>query len=802
MGLSLASKHHLDELKTLCHAGHLGKAFHTIHLLYQHGSCITSNVFCCFLRCCNDIRHLEVGRALYKLILQHHNLADAYLGSQFIRMFSSCGSLVEAIHVFDRISHPDTFTWTTIISAHVKFRHNQGALALYDRMLQSDVEPDGHLFVAAMKACTTAENLPSARLIHKRMLESCLKPDVVVINALVDMYSKCRSLRDAREAFDSVQTRNVVTWNIMIAGYAQDGHSQEACKLLSRMPDENVAPNGFTFASILKACSGTTSLHEGRLLHTYIIESGCDSDDFLGSSLTDSYCKWGSLEDARKVFDCIKIRCVVTWTSMISGYAQHENGEEAIQLFQKMHQEDIEPNKLTFSSLVKACAVADLACARLVHIGIIRAGFESDMVVGSALVDVYAKQGSIEDAERVFDGLGQKNVVTWSSMIAGYAHSPEHGLKALQCFQQMLAMGIPAVTPTYVSVLRACAGLEAVGYGMLLHVLILEKGFDFHEFVVSSTIDMYAKCQSIEDARNMFHKVRVRDIVIYNAMISGFSLQGCDDDALQLFYEMVRAGLIPDTVTFVSILKSCSNKAALLDGKLVYTYILEQQLEGNLRVGNAIIDMFTTCGCMDDGNCVFNGLQKRDIVSWTSMITGYAQEKNYSLALRYYWDMQEEGWKPDNVTLVSILSACSRESLLSEGCEHFGAMRSKKLTPSDDHFNCMVDLLGNAGHLEEAADLLLCTPSGSDTVGWTSLLGHCNAHHNVEVGRHCFDHVVALDDKKAGAYILMRNLYEQAGMHEDALYVEQLRLSATAWKNPGQAVLEERKMVHDLCVGV
>ncbi|KAI5058767.1 hypothetical protein GOP47_0026937 [Adiantum capillus-veneris] len=765
MGLTPASKHQLDELKTLCQAGHLGKAFHTIHLLYQHGSSITSNVLFCFLRCCNNKRHLEAGRALYKLISQHHNMADAYLGTQFIRMFASCGSLLEANHVFDRVLHPDAFTWTTIISAHVKFKHNKEALALYSRMLQSYVEPDGHLFVTAMKACTTAENLPSARLIHKRMVESCLKPDIVVNNALIDMYTKCGSLKEAREVFDRVQLRNVVTWNTMIAGYAQHGHGQESFKLLSRMPYGKVTPNEVTFASILKACSGATSLHEGRLLHAYIFESGCDSDEFLGSSLTDAYSKWGSLEDARKVFDCTKTRCVVTWTSMISGYCQHDYGEQAIELFQRMHQEGIEPNILTFASLVKACAVAAvLASVKLVHIGIIRAGFEADMVIGSALVDVYAKQGSIEDAESVFNGLGEKNVVTWSSMIAGYAHSAGHGLKALQLFQQMLALGITTDIPTYVSVLRACAGLEALGYGRLVHVCIMEKGLECHEFVVSSAIDMYAKCQSIKDAINMFQNLRVRDIVIYNAMISGFSLQGRDKDALQLFYEMVRVGLTPDAVTFLSILKSCSNMAAVLDGKLVHTYILEEHLEGDLHVGNSIVDMFTTCGCMDDGKCVFNGLQKRDNISWTAMIMGYAQEKNYSLALKYYQDMQEEGWKPDNVTLVSILSACSRENLLSEGCEHFEAMRNKKITPSEDHFNCMVDLLGNAGHLKEAVDLLRCTPCGFDTIGWTSLLSHCNAHHDVGVGRHCFDNVVALDDKKAGAYVLMHNLYESMTM--------------------------------------
>eukprot|EP00250_Pteridium_aquilinum_P032792 c4669_g1_i1 orf=1-939(-) len=313
MASTLASKSHLDHLKKLCDTGHLGKAFQTIHLLYQQGSSIPTDVFCCFLRCCIDKRNLEAGRALYRLITKHRPLSDAYMGTHFIRMFASCRSLAEANQVFDEVSNPDAFTWTAIISAHVKFRRNTQALALYDRMLQSRVKPDGHVFVAAMKACTSAENLPSARLIHKRVVDSCLKHDIVLDNALVDMYTKCGSVKEARDVFDSLQFRNVVTWNAMIAGYAQHGHCEEAFKLLLKMQQGSLVPNGVTFASILKACSGAALLHDSRLLHSYIIEGGLDHDEFLGGSLTDAYAKSGSLEDARKVFDGVSTRNVVTW---------------------------------------------------------------------------------------------------------------------------------------------------------------------------------------------------------------------------------------------------------------------------------------------------------------------------------------------------------------------------------------------------------------------------------------------------------------------------------------------------------
>ncbi|KAH7424603.1 hypothetical protein KP509_11G015200 [Ceratopteris richardii] len=667
-------------------------------------------------------------------------------------------------------------------------------------MMQSGVNPDGYTFVAAMKACDSAQYLPSARSIHKRVVENSTKPDIVVFNALIDMYIKCDSLKEAREVFDSLRTRDVVTWNTMIAGYSQQGNNQEAFKLLSRMQKHNMDPNGVTFASILKACSGTASMSENRLLHAYIVESALDSDDFLGSSLTDVYAKGGGLEDARKVFDCITTRSVVTWTTIIAGYAQVEDGEEAIQLFKKMCKEGIEPNKLTFASLVRACAaMADSTSVMLVHSEIIRAGFDLDVVLGSALVDVYAKHGKIEDAENVFNGLQERNIVTWSSMIGGYAHSSGHGLKALQIFQQMLAGDIAADVSIYVGLLRACSGLEAITYGRLVHGSLLEKGLECHKFVVSSLIDMYAKCKSIEDAYTVFQMATCHDVVTFSAMIFGYALQGFDKDAIHLFYEMVKLAQVPDTVTFVSVLKSCSNSASMMDGKLIYSYIVESQLEKDIHVGNSIVNMLTTCSGMEDAKCAFNQLQERDNVSWTTMITGYAQAKDYSLALRYYQDMKEEGWNPDSVSLVSILSACNQETLVAEGCEHFEAMKMCNIMPLEDHFNCMVDLLGNAGLLEEATDLLLCMPNGFDVIGWTSVLSHCSSLQNVEIGRNCFEHVMALDSYKAGAYVLVCDLFQSTGMDKDAILTEKLRQSSYALEKSGDAAVKGCDELQHLC---
>eukprot|EP01018_Ginkgo_biloba_P008766 Gb_30991 [translate_table: standard] len=387
------------------------------------------------------------------------------------------------------------------ISEDVRTLCNQGRLKQALHILHfidpRGTWPDFYTYASLLQGCVNMKALTEGKLVHAHMVETRFKPDVFLETKLVIMYTKCRSLVNARRVLDEMPERNVVTWTAMITAYAKYGHCDEALTLYSEMQQTGIQPNEFTFSSVLVACANLAALEHGKEVHEDVIRSGFQCNIFVGGSLVDMYVKCRRLEDARKVFDKMPEGNVVSWTAMIAGYAQNGDVDEALKLFEQMPERNVvswtamiagytqnghfdgalelfRQMQLTevksdsdfFASVLPALAnLAALQRGREVHEDIIRTGFQSNVFVGSALIDMYAKCGSIEDARRVFDKMPERNVVSWTAMIVGYAM---HGCgrEALQLFQQMQRSGMKPNLVTFVGVLSACchAGLVDDGY--------------------------------------------------------------------------------------------------------------------------------------------------------------------------------------------------------------------------------------------------------------------------------------------------------------------------------------------------
>ncbi|KAJ7564381.1 hypothetical protein O6H91_02G014700 [Diphasiastrum complanatum] len=452
-----------------------------------------------------------------------------------------------------------------------------------------------------------------------------------------------------------------------VSKLCQEGRFKEALHMLELMVHENIQTPINTYACLLKECTRKKALAEGKRVHALIVQRGLDSNIFLGNTLVNMYAKCGSLLDARQVFDCMLEHNVFSWTIIISAYANHRQGEEAINLFQRMQQTGIPPNKVAFVVVLKACArIPSLEKGKQLHWDIIKSGFLSDVIVGSTLVDMYVKCGCIEDARQVFDNMHERNLVSWTAMIAGYAQ---------------------------------------------------------HEL---------------------------------------------GREALDLYQEMKEEGLQPDIVTYVVLLKACACIAALEQGKQLHLDIIKSGLQSDVFVGNALVDMYAKCGSIEDAHRMFNNMHERDVVSWNALIAGYAQQGLGKDAVTLFEQMQREGIKPDEVTYVSVLSACSHSGLVDKGCHLFDSMcRDHGVTPAMDHYACMVDLLGRAGCLADAHDFITKMPIQPNAVVWMTLLSAARNHDHVELGRHAFDCVVRLEPKNEAPYVLLSNIYAAAGQRDE-----------------------------------
>jgi pentatricopeptide repeat protein len=402
----------------------------------------------------------------------------------------------------------------------------------------------------------------------------------------------------------------------------------------------------------------------------------------------------------------------------------------------------------------------------------------------------------------MFDAMPIHDVIMWNALIGGYAESGDD-LHAVSLFLLMQEQDVEPDQATYTILLKGRqSATSAVDRGRLVHNSILSGGFESSTIVGSALIDMYVKCNSTEDAYAVFERLPIRDVVTWGAMIAGFIYQGQAQDAVKLSRRMRLERIELNPTTFAAILKACSSIAALVEGRLIHTDVLKSGYESDVYVASATIDMFAKCGSLPDARRLFDRLPVKDVGVWNAMIAGCAELGDFASAVQYYEDMQSKGVKPDDATFTSLLSASCHLGLVSEGCYHFNLLQvDNDMEPTIDHYNGVTDLLGRAGHLEEAGDLLHMMPFRENLVGWLTLLGHCQTHGDLEQGERCFRSVISADPNNGSAYVLMSRIYTRAGRQEDARRLENIRLSSTAWKKPGQAFVEVNNEVHDFVAG-
>lgn len=640
-------------------------------------------------------------------------------------------------------------------------------------------------------------SLLDGKLVHAHIVTSGLEQDMFLANLLMSMYSRYGLVDEARAVFDGLRQRTVVSWSAMISAYSQHGRGREALALFLKMQQHGVKPNNITFVSVLTACANTEALAEGTVVHAQTVEIGSELAVVVGTALINMYAKCGTLENALLIFHKMPVRDTVCWNALIAAYAQDGYGTEAVQLFKEMQQENMKADRSTFISTLSACAnAAAITEGKVIHACIVNHRLETDVSLGNALVYMYGKCGAMEDAVLVFDKMQQRDVVSWNSMIAGYA---QEGLcdEALELFQQMLSGGIKPTHVTYVNLLSACTCPEALVAGKIIHAHIVQGGNESDVVAGTALVYMYGTCGTVVDARAIFNKIQGCDVICWNAMITIYAQQGYGLEALQLFHQMQLIGLSPDEVTFSSILSACSDLAALEEGKLVHRCVLDSGFDSSIVVGNALIHMYGKCGRLDEARALFDNMSPQKLVSWNAMITAYAQQGHGKRAVELFEQMKQEDVRPNEVTFVSLLSACSHAGLLEEGHAYFSSMSADHgITPLVEHYVCLIDLLGRLGRLEEAENLINKMSLPPTGAVWSALLGGCRIHGDVERAKRAAEHMFNLDFQSETPYVLLSNIYSSEGRWEDAERVRRAMADRGVKDEPGCTWIEIENKVH------
>ncbi|KAJ8633997.1 hypothetical protein MRB53_027333 [Persea americana] len=494
-----------------------------------------------------------------------------------------------------------------------------------------------------------------------------------------------------------------------------------------------------------------------------------------------------------------------SYNSIIQSSSGGPNPQNSISHYNQMRRNSIPPNNYTFPFALKACArLSLLDKGKELHSVSLQLGFEFDVFVQNSLIYMYAVCGNVETARGVFDYMPVpvRDVVSWNSMISGYLQQ-ELCDEALQVFGLMKEEGLVRLNEvTAVSVLTACARVRDINLGRRLHASVVGNGFVLDTYLGASLIDMYVKCGQVEDARKVFNGMPDRNVVCWTSMIAGYGQSCLFKDVIELFREMQAMGVDADEMTIACVVSACGNAGALDLGRWVHAYCEKNGIEMNINVTNSLIDMYSKCGDIDRALHIFNGLVRRDVFSWTVMISGLAMNGKPKEAVDLFSQMLKLGdVQPNEISFLGVLSACSHGGLVKEGYYYFDCMaKIYKLSPQIEHYGCMVDLLGRANCLVEVEKFIRTMPIEPDAVIWRSLLFACKCNMNIELAEFAAKQILKLEPKKCGSHVLLSNVYAEASRWSDVRRVRKGMNVSGIKKQPACSFLEINGIVHEFLV--
>ncbi|XP_058110777.1 pentatricopeptide repeat-containing protein At3g14730 [Magnolia sinica] len=431
-------------------------------VLSDLSGCISS------LQACALHKNLSKGKEIHSWMIINGFVESPFSITSLINMYSKCDRPGHALEIFDRACYPNLFAWNAIIAGFVTNGLPEDAIEFYLRMRRENVAPDKFTFPCVIKACSDVADLWEGKKIHAGLFKAGSESDVFIASALINFYLKFNRMEDARQVFDRLLERDVVSWNAMINGYAQIGEFERALEVLAQMLEEAIAPSKFTVTGVLSVFTALEDLRSGQKIHGFVEKIGYGSDIIVLNSLIDMYGKCKCIKDAQEIFERMHQRDLFSWNSILSVYEQSGDHDGTLRLFDRMRDAGIQPDSITISTILPVCSqLAALMHGREIHGYMIVSGMrrDGDVYVENAIIDMYAKCGSLRDARVVFDRMMDRDVVSWNIMILGYGlHG--HGHEALDVFSSMLAKNVEPDEVTFVGVLTACSHAGLVGRGL------------------------------------------------------------------------------------------------------------------------------------------------------------------------------------------------------------------------------------------------------------------------------------------------------------------------------------------------
>ncbi|CAL9195097.1 unnamed protein product [Musa hybrid cultivar] len=569
--------------------------------------------------------------------------------------------------------------------------------------------------------------------------------DLRSCNQMLFDVGRTRGVDEARALFDRMPRRDLVTHTIMITLFLKDGRLPQAEALFRLLPHRNVVVESAMIDGYAKA---------GRVDEAQRVFDAMAAPNVVSwTSLLSGYCLVGRIEEARRIFDRMPVRNVVSWTAMVLGYARNGSLTDARELFDQMP----EKNVVSWTAMIKGCV----------------------------------EHGRITDARELFDSMPNRNLYAWNIMISGYL-GDHRASEAIRLFQSMPHRNAVSWTIMVTGLARNGLTEEARQYFEQMPARDIAAW--------NAMITAYADEGLMSDARALFDSMPKKDVVTWNAMIDGYAKKGCRDEAWRLFLRMLRLPMKLNEATLTSILVNCDSH---IEVREIHGLASRVGFGSDTSLMNALVSRYSRTGDLTSARHAFDGLEAKDVISWSSMILAYSNHGCGHHALPVFAQMLRHGARPDGIIFLGVLSACGHAGLVEKGKKMFSSMNSVLGSePTAEHFSCLVDLLGRAGRIQEAMATVAEMPASErDEAVLGALLGGCKLHDKIEVASHVGEELIELDPLGSGGYALLANVYARHGRWHEVARVRKKMKERKVKKVPGVSQIEVGKKNHVFFAG-
>ncbi|KAJ4912754.1 Pentatricopeptide repeat-containing protein [Raphanus sativus] len=709
----------------------------------------------------------DVGYA--RKVFYEMPVRDVYSWNAFLTFSCKAGNLKEASEVFEAMPERDVVSWNNMISVLVRKGLEEEALVVYEKMVSQGFLPSRFTLASVLSACSKLLDGVTGMRCHGIAVKIGLDDNIFVGNALLSMYAKCGLMVDhGVRVFECLSEPNEVSFTAVINGLARENNVLEAVHMFRSMCEKGVRVDPVCLSNILsfsaprEGCDSSNEIYRnvlGKQIHSLMLRLGFGGDLHLNNSLLETYVKNGDMNSAEVIFAEMPEVNVVSWNIMIAGFGRDYQSDKSIEYLKRMRESGFEPNEVTCTSVLGACF----------------------------------RSGDVETGRRIFSSMPHPSVTAWNALLSGYSKY-EHYEEAINQFREMQLQHLKPDRTTLSVILSSCARLRFLEGGKQIHGVAIRTNISRNSHIVSGLIAVYSECEKIEISEHIFDECTTEvDIACWNSMMAGLCRNSLDTKALVLFRRMLQTGvLFPNETSYATVLGSCTRLCSLFHGRQFHGQVVRRGYASDSFVEIALADMYCKCGEIDSARELFDTVLVKNIVLWNEMIHGYAHNGRGDEAVGLYREMVSRGEKPDRITFVSVLTACSHSGLVDTGLEILGSMqRDHGIEPELDHYICMVDCLGRAGRLEDAEAFAEATPYKNSSVLWEILLSSCRVHGDVSLARRIAEKLKTLDPQNSAAYVLLSNTYTSVRQWDEAAALQGLMNKNRVYKTPGHSWITE-----------